>query len=103
VFVLCFGSKKRGLLRKLKGNFAPSIAKNFQVGPQFTSDTRILLRPDVLCAVPSYKGLPRVSEGTVEHVTESFVRRTRKSTRHASREAGIPTLLCGECYENVYI
>jgi hypothetical protein len=54
LLVVCFCSKKRSLLHKLKGNVALSIARNLPVGLKFTSGTRILLRPDVLCAMPSH-------------------------------------------------
>jgi hypothetical protein len=50
VVVVCFGSKKRHLLHKFKGSFA----RNLPVGLQFTRGTRILLRPDVLCAMTSH-------------------------------------------------
>jgi hypothetical protein len=35
-------------------------------------------------------GRPGVSDATVEQVRDSFVRSPQKSTRHASRERGIP-------------
>jgi hypothetical protein len=50
VLVVCFGSKIQSLLHKCKGNFELIIA----VGLEFTRGTRILLRPDVLCAMPDY-------------------------------------------------
>jgi hypothetical protein len=37
-------------------------------------------------------GRPCVSDATVEHIWQSFVRRPLKSTRRASREAGVPTV-----------
>jgi hypothetical protein len=37
-----------------KENFALSIVMNLPIGLQFTRGTRILLRPDVLCAMPSH-------------------------------------------------
>jgi hypothetical protein len=51
---LCFGSKKRSLLHTSKGNFTLSVARNLPDGLQLTRGARILLRPDVLCAIPSH-------------------------------------------------
>ena len=79
MLVVCFGSKKRRLLHKFKGNFALSIARNLvQTG----------------CSVRHAKspGRPCVSGVTVEQLRKSFVRSPRKSTRRASRETGIPNV-----------
>jgi hypothetical protein len=84
--------------------FRTQYRKEHPGGLQFTRGTRILLSPNVLCAMPSHP---------VSHVfltlqwdsllKESFVRSPRKSPRRASRETGIRNvILCGECYENVY-
>jgi hypothetical protein len=51
MLVVCFGLKKRSLLHKCKGNFALRITRNLQVDLQFSFGRRILLRPDVLCAM----------------------------------------------------
>jgi hypothetical protein len=51
---------------EVQGNFsALSTARNLQVGPQFTCSKSILLKPDVLCAMPTHmlqwNGLERAS------------------------------------------
>ncbi|XP_023712880.2 uncharacterized protein LOC111867343 [Cryptotermes secundus] len=92
VLVVFFGSKKRSLIHKFKGYFALSIARNLPVGLQFTPGTRILFRPDVLCAMTSHPVGHVFSEATVEQIRENFVRSPRKSTRCASRETGIPNV-----------
>jgi hypothetical protein len=54
VLIACFGSKKRSLLNKFNIMFALSIARNLPEGIQFTRGIRILLKPDVLCAMPRH-------------------------------------------------
>jgi hypothetical protein len=65
-----------------KGKFALSIATNLPAGLQFW----ILLRPDVLCAMPNHP----VAHVFLTLQWNSFVRSSRKATRRASRETVIP-------------
>jgi hypothetical protein len=95
--VVCLGSKKRSLLHNIKGNFALSIARNLPVGLQITRGTRILLRPDILCAMLSHP---------VSHV---FLTLKLNSLRRASFEVHeshykliFQMLLCGECCKALF-
>jgi hypothetical protein len=89
------------MLHKLKGNFALSIARNLPVRLQFTRDTRILLKPDVLCAMPSHP---------VVHVFLTLqwnsLRKASLGVHESQQDVGLgelvfQTLQCGECYKNV--
>jgi hypothetical protein len=99
---VCFGPKKRSLLHKFKGNFAPSITRNLLVGLRFTRGTRILLRPDALCAIPSHP---------VGHVFRTLqwncLGRASFEVHESQRDVRpgklvFQMLVCGECYEDVY-
>jgi hypothetical protein len=99
---LCFfGSKKRSRLHKFKGNLVVSIARSFPVGLQFTRCTRILLRPDVLWAIPSHP----VARMFLMLQWNSFGRASFE-VHESQRDVRLgklvfPMLLCGEYYENV--
>jgi hypothetical protein len=86
--LVCFGSKKRNLLLKFKGNVALSIAS----GPTIYTWHKDFIGTERSVRHAMSPSRPFVSEATVEQLRESFVRSPRKSTRRASREICIPNV-----------
>jgi hypothetical protein len=95
MLVVCFGSKKRSLLRTFKGNFYTQYRKERPSRPSVYSWHKNFVETG--CSVHHAKspGRPCVSDVAEEQLKES-------SVRSPFGKLVFQTLVCGECYENVY-
>jgi hypothetical protein len=93
---------EESLLHKFEGSFALSNARNLPVGLQFIRGTRILLRLDVLCSMPSHPAV---------HVFLTLewnsLGRASFEVHDSQRDVRLGKLIFqayrrGQCYENFY-